>query len=487
MRRHIAMVYSAASRMLHDSHAAEDVTQAVFMALSKKARSLGGRPVISGWLHRTTQNLAAQTVRSAMRRRVREQEAATMIEPTVPGAEDAWSQISSYLDSAVASLNEADRDALMLRYFENRSAREMARILSISEEAAQKRLSRAVERLRTYFAKQGITIGAATLVMLISSKAIQAVPVGLAGVIAAALSKATVTGTKISVITKAIAMTTLQKTSVATALLILGGGMVYQSRLASEFKGRVEQLQRQRDAQNLRQFQQEQTDVAGGSASMDSHFDAQGQNAGEILRLRGEVGRLRREAAQRENEPLEHTATAWANRANQVKQWLSQNPQEGIPELQLLSDRDWLEIVAPIPHWDGTNDFSFASSVLRTRAKKRMAVFMGIALGDYLLANNGQLPGDVSDLKQYFDPQIAVTEAMLQRYQFLHGGDVSSLPYTQPLISEIRAVQNGQYDALFKIGVSGYSYEKVTTLGETSGQSFRGNHQEELKRLFGSI
>src|ERR1044071_1341241 len=78
VRRHIDFVHSAAMRLVRDAHLAQDVTQAVFLALAHNARHLAERPVLAGWLHRTAQNLAANVVRSDVRRRAREQEAAAM-------------------------------------------------------------------------------------------------------------------------------------------------------------------------------------------------------------------------------------------------------------------------------------------------------------------------------------------------------------------------------------------------------------------------
>src|SRR5205823_14232353 len=99
-----------ALRMVCDSHLAEDVTQGVFVALAKNFAQLADRPVLSGWLHRTTQNLAANAVRSDVRRRAREQEAAAMNELQEPDA--VWEQVAPHLDDALSELSEADRDAL---------------------------------------------------------------------------------------------------------------------------------------------------------------------------------------------------------------------------------------------------------------------------------------------------------------------------------------------------------------------------------------
>jgi len=129
VRRHVDFVYSAALRMVCSSHLAEDVTQGVFLALAKNAAQIT-RLVLSGWLHRTAQNIAAQTVRSDARRRAREQEAATMNEllstdPDAPSRRsesqaDVWEHIATHLDAALGELGEADRDALLLRYFERK-------------------------------------------------------------------------------------------------------------------------------------------------------------------------------------------------------------------------------------------------------------------------------------------------------------------------------------------------------------------------------
>ena len=148
VRRHVDLVYSAAVRMVCDGHLAEDVTQRVFMALARNAARLAGQPVLSGWLHRTARNLAAETVRADVRRRAREHEAAFMNNMHAAEPDALWEDIAPHLDSTLGELAEADRDAVLLRYFERKSAREMAQTLGISEDAAQRRVSRAVEQVK---------------------------------------------------------------------------------------------------------------------------------------------------------------------------------------------------------------------------------------------------------------------------------------------------------------------------------------------------
>src|SRR5205814_10630579 len=116
VRRHVDFIYSAALRMVRDPHLAEDVTQGVFIALSQQASRLADHPVLSGWLHRTSQNLAAKTVRSDVRRRAREKEAIAMNELLSSEPDATWEQIAPHLDPALGQLSAGDRDALLLRY-----------------------------------------------------------------------------------------------------------------------------------------------------------------------------------------------------------------------------------------------------------------------------------------------------------------------------------------------------------------------------------
>lgn len=180
VRRHIDLVYSTARRLLGDAFRAEDVTQATFMALAQKAKSLANRAVLSGWLHTTAHHLAIKTIRTDARRQQREQEAVTMNEATQPPSTTSWEEIAPHLDALLGQLSDSERDAILLRYFEKKSAAEMAECLHISAEAAQKRVSRAVEKLRELFSKYGINIGSGGLGLLISTHAVQAAPAGLA-------------------------------------------------------------------------------------------------------------------------------------------------------------------------------------------------------------------------------------------------------------------------------------------------------------------
>ncbi len=237
VRRHLDLVYSAALRITGDAHLAKDVSQGVFVALAKDAGKLAAHPVLSGWLHATTRNIAAQTIRTEARRRKREQQAAAMNDSSETHA--AWDEIAPHLDAALSELAASDRDAVLLRYFENQSAKDMAAVLGISAEAAQKRVNRGLEKLRDNFAKRGITAGAAGLTGAISANAVQAAPAGLAAMI----SSTAFAGTAgIILTTKTLAMTALQKSLVAAAISFSLGVAVFQSNRAAKLDEEVRRL-----------------------------------------------------------------------------------------------------------------------------------------------------------------------------------------------------------------------------------------------------
>ncbi len=473
VRRHVDFVYSAAVRMVRDAHLAEDVTQDVFLALARSAPQLTGRPVLSGWLHRTAQYLAAKAVRSDVRRRAREQEAAAMNELLAAEPAAAWECIAPHLDAALGELNEPERDALLLRYFERKSAREMAQILGTSEEAAQKRVSRAVEHLREFFAKRGVTVGASGLVVVISAHAVQAAPVGLAAAIstAAAVAGTAIVTTATATATQAIAMTTLQKTIIAATLAAAVGTGIYEARQASIQRSQAQALREQQAPllQQLRQLQGDRDVATNRLAALADELAQLKTNHAELLKLRGQVANLRADAA-----PADPSLKTWVRQVTLLKQKLEQMPGLKIPELQFATEKDWAYAVsgADLTTEDGVRE---ALSKLREGAENTfLNEMMKAAFKKYLAAHDGILPADLYQLKPYFD--APVTDAMLQRYKLLQTGK----PDNNADLVRLEVFADEDYDSSHGMSINGAwggRFNRVQQAVEAAAGAFaKANH-----------
>ena len=292
VRRHLDLVYSAALRQVRSSQLAEEVAQSAFTDLARNAHRLAPDTILTAWLYQVTRRTAIDVVRREARRQLREQIASDMNAMTASAAD--WTHIEPLLDEAMEALNDTDRAAVLLRYFENKSLREVGQTLGTSEDAAQKRVSRAVARLREFFAKHGVSLGASGLTVAISANAVQAAPVGLAVTIStvAALAGTTIAATATATATKAIAMTTLQKTLIAAAIAAAVGTGIYEARQTSTLRAEVEA--RNNDILSLASLRQENEKLTAELARKSETHELSRQQFLELMRLRGQVTLLKR-------------------------------------------------------------------------------------------------------------------------------------------------------------------------------------------------
>jgi RNA polymerase sigma factor (sigma-70 family) len=178
--RYVKLVHSTALREVGSAAMAEDVAQAVFILLAKKAAGLAKTKnlVLSGWLYRTTRFVAARAARGEMRRQRREEEALRMQQISAP--DETWRRLAPLLDEGIEQLQPAERDALILRFLQDEPLQGVGAALGITEEAARKRVSRSLDKLRGFFVRRGFSLSAAALAAALAGATAEAAPAGLA-------------------------------------------------------------------------------------------------------------------------------------------------------------------------------------------------------------------------------------------------------------------------------------------------------------------
>lgn len=297
--RYIDFVHSIALRLVGDDHhLAEDVTQIVFFHLARNAHRLtGNKLMLGGWLHRDACNVAAKVMRTQRRRHAREMQSAEM-NAIQDHFKNDLTQIAPILDDAINKLGAEDRIAIFLRFFDQKDFLAVGQAIGSSEEAARKRVARALDKLQRLLRVRGVTLSTAALATALASGLVKAAPSGLlASVVSATISSAGTSGGAGLAFFKT--MTTSKfGFGVASAILVAGAVFAAKQRKSETRLLEENALLHQQNIQVIEEvgrLSNQLAKVIGATAASDE------QNR-EVMRLRGEVGLLRRQLADRANE-----------------------------------------------------------------------------------------------------------------------------------------------------------------------------------------
>lgn len=267
VQRHVNLVYSVALRQLNgDAHFAADATQAVFIDLARKARSLASHRVLAGWLFTSARFAAAKLVRSEQRRHAREQEAQHMqqLDQDEAGAPVVWERVRPVLDDVIGGLNEHDREAILLRFYEGRDYASVGAQLNVADNTARMRVERALDKLRAALEQRGVTSSSAALATALANQAVFAAPAGLTATVTGAALATGGLGMGAAIGTAAAGATTFAKLQLGVSGAVAAAvatGLIWQTNTNDQLRAEIAALQRDQTA--LISLQKENRKIAG--------------------------------------------------------------------------------------------------------------------------------------------------------------------------------------------------------------------------------
>jgi RNA polymerase sigma factor (sigma-70 family) len=310
VRRYLDLVYSTALRLVSgDTQLAEDVTQTVFIDLARLARTLSGEVKLGGWLHRHTSFVAATVLRSERRRQAREKQAVEM-HALADSTNSDRMKLTRELDDAINRLSAEDRTAIVLRFFERRDFRSIGEALRTNEDAARKRVNRALEKLHSLLSHQAASISTAALAALLMEQAVAAAPAALATSLPdIALAGAAATGGTAFTFLKLVAMT---KTKLAFIGIVATISFVTPLVIQHQ-----DQLRLRSENDSLRQKNAQLILLSEENARLSNHLaDARSSNSlsaeklSELMRLRAEATQLRVQKKEAEDQQQQRAPTS---------------------------------------------------------------------------------------------------------------------------------------------------------------------------------
>jgi RNA polymerase sigma factor (sigma-70 family) len=305
--RYINSVHSTALRLVDgDSHLAEDITQAVFVDLARKAHTLPREMLLGGWLHRDTCFVAGRTLRGERRRHFRERQALAMNTPEDHTAANL-ALVAPILDEAINELEADDRTAILLRFFDQLEFRAVGERMGSNEDAARMRVNRALDKLHVLLKNRGVAFSAAALGTALVAGFVSAAPLGLAATVAGTALASGAGGGVTTPILKFLTTGNLKIALVSTAVVAaLALPLVIQHQSLAKLRGENQALQQQ--AAQLAPLQGENQRLSNLVARAKTGPVPSEQQVRELARLRGEVASLRQQtngmaAAARPSQP----------------------------------------------------------------------------------------------------------------------------------------------------------------------------------------
>ena len=363
VRRHINLAWGAARRVTGDADLARDIAQKTFCLLARKARFMPDRIVIPGWIYRTACLEARKALRDAARRTARERKAMELNLPQLSDS-DTTQEIEALLprlDTALCGLSGKDRDAVVLRFLENRSLAEVGAALGVSEDAAQKRVSRVIETLRKRMSGRAALIGSALLTNALAAAGSQAAPAGMAGTISVASVSATTaaTGGLSTLLFNLKTQAAFMKAKLITgtvATVTVATPLVVQQQTLNELRAENETL-----AGHVTRVDalREESETLANRESLAREFAQLQENHVELLRLRDEVAALTSAETERKVQ-LSQRRDALRREAQRIHRESELLANQGRVHLQIMNDMKQLGLFAHI--FANANDDRLATS-----------------------------------------------------------------------------------------------------------------------------
>lgn len=435
--RYLSLVHSSALRLVGgDAQLAEDVSQTVFLHLARKAHRLPKSVMLGGWLHRDTCYVARTLMRGERRRQKREREAVA-ISMTQDHSESNLAGLAPVLDEAIEELRAEDRRAILLRFFEQTDFRTIGEMLGSNEDAARKRVMRAVEKLHGLLTGRGVSLSAAALGTVLATEAATAAPSGLAAIIAGSALAGVATGGGLSFsLVKAATMTKIQAGVLGAAVLVgAAASVVIQRQAQAALRAQDESLSVQ--SAEMAKQQAENGRLKGLAQGTGSRVSS----LADLLSLRSEIESLREQTNRLAAIPAENRRLRAANlqQANATLSILRM--QEGERELGIARmnyTRQWLLAFIMFAN-DHGNQFPTSFDDAREYVGKEMSAETNVTEGQFEILYRGSITNITSPARTVVlrerQPRVGYDGKPSRAYGFSDGH------------SELTRGRNGNFDA----------------------------------------